>query len=204
MVVYTIGHSNHSIERFIELLRAYGVTVVADVRSQPYSRFNPQFSARPLQQSLKECGISYVFLGKELGARSDNPACYVDGKARYELIAKSASFQQGMDRVCAGAEKHTLALLCAEKDPLTCHRTILVARHLVERQVEVAHILEDGGLESHGDAVMRLRVLLELGHDDLFLSDEELTATAYRLQGERIAFTQVEEAQDLTTGGGRG
>jgi uncharacterized protein (DUF488 family) len=146
--VFTIGHSTHPIETFLELLRAHAVTAVADVRSAPFSRFNPQFNEDALAHSLKTADIAYVFLGRELGARSDDPACYEQGRVHYGRLAKTALFQAGLGRVLHGSEKQRIALLCAEKEPLDCHRTILVARALTERGVAVEHILADGRLES--------------------------------------------------------
>ncbi len=97
--IYTIGHSTHTIEAFLELLRKHGVTAVADVRSAPFSRFNPQFNKDTLQGTLAAHGIKYVFLGRELGARSDDPACYENGRVQYARLARAASFHSGLDRV---------------------------------------------------------------------------------------------------------
>jgi uncharacterized protein (DUF488 family) len=125
--VYTIGHSTHSIGRFVELLKSHSVTAVADVRSQPYSRMNPQFSREPLKEALRNANIKYVFLGKELGARSENKSCYRDGQVQYDLLAQTDLFKRGIERVKEGARTYRIALMCAEKEPLECHRTILVA-----------------------------------------------------------------------------
>lgn len=125
--VLTIGHSNHPIERFIGLLKQDGVTAVADVRSAPFSRHNPQFNKDSLQQSLSEAGIAYIFLGKELGARSNDRSCYEDGRVQYERLARTDLFLDGIERVRKGAEQYRIALMCAEKEPLECHRTLLVA-----------------------------------------------------------------------------
>src|SRR5258708_27596008 len=146
-IVYTIGHSNGTAERLLALLDQHGITAVADVRSQPYSRFNPQFNREELAGALKAAGIGYVFLGQELGARSADPACYRDGRAQYSLMVQTPVFARGIERLRAGMETHRVAILCAEKEPLTCHRTILIARYLHERNVVVHHILEDGAVE---------------------------------------------------------
>lgn len=188
-VIYTIGHSNHTLEVFVRLLQQHSVTALCDVRSSPHSKYNPQFNYEALKSVLPEIGIAYVFLGKELGARSGDPNCYVGDKVQYEKLAKTFLFQQGLDRVDELAQPHRVSLMCAEKDPLTCHRTILVARHLVERGHAVQHILDDGTIETHDDAVQRLRRELGIHEADLFRSDEELVDDAYRIQGERIAFT---------------
>ena len=92
--VFTVGHSNHPLEHFIGLLRRHGVTAIADVRSKPYSRMNPQFNREDLSEALKAAGIVYVFLGKELGARTEDPACYESGKVRYDRLARTDLFRQ--------------------------------------------------------------------------------------------------------------
>ena len=137
--VLTIGHSTHSIEAFVELLRQHGVTALVDVRSAPFSRFNPQFNRATLERDLKAQGIKYVFLGRELGARSDDPGCYDGGRVQYARLARTAGFQAGLGRVVEGAKLYRVALMCAEKEPLECHRTLLVARALVARDVAVEH-----------------------------------------------------------------
>lgn len=187
--LYTIGHSNLTSEEFLELLRSHEIAAVADVRSSPYSRFAPHFNREPLAEALWRAGIRYVFLGEELGARRSEPECYRDGKARYELIATCPSFRQGLARVAKGVEKFRLALMCAEKDPLTCHRTILVCRHLRGECGPIAHVHEDGGLESHDDAEARLLRLCRLKPIDLFQTRDELVESAYDIQGDRIAYT---------------
>jgi uncharacterized protein (DUF488 family) len=124
-ILYTIGHSTHSLEKFIALLKQQGITALCDVRSKPYSCMNPQFNRENLKRSLRENGIAYIFLGKELGARSEDPSYYVCGKVQYDRLARSALFQKGIIRVRSGMRDFRLALMCAEKDPLECHRTIL-------------------------------------------------------------------------------
>jgi uncharacterized protein (DUF488 family) len=186
--IYTVGHSTQSIEKFIGLLQKHCVTAIADVRSAPYSRFNPQFNREELRRSLKTNGIRYVFLGKELGARSDDESCYIDDKVRYKLLAKTPLFQSGIDRVIEGAETHKIALMCSEKDPLDCHRTILVSRELSSRGANVTHILQDGSTELHGAAVRRLIAKMGLGEADMFRSEELTVEDAYDKQGERIAY----------------
>ena len=188
--VYTIGHSTHAIEKFIQLLLQHGITAVGDVRSQPYSRVNPQFNREPLRNALKSCGIAYVPLGKELGARTDDRSCYCHGKVQYDRLARTEPFRHGLERVKEGARTHRIALMCAERDPLQCHRSILVARHLLAEDMQVKHILADGRIEQHDQAMVRLASSLRLPADDMFRSKEEITAEAYRLQGEAIAYQE--------------
>src|SRR5258707_92198 len=124
--IYTIGHSTHPIEQFVTLLKSVSITAVSDVRSRPYSRMNPQFNREPLKATLRAEGIKYVFLGKELGARSDDQSCYRNGQLQYDLLAGTELFRQGIERMKEGARSFRIALMCAEKEPLDCHRTILV------------------------------------------------------------------------------
>jgi uncharacterized protein (DUF488 family) len=189
--IYTIGHSNHSIDRFIELLTLHAVRAAADVRSHPYSRFNPQFRRDALCAALAEAGIDYVFLGRELGARSEDPACYVDGKVDYERLAQTAPFHAGLARAAAEASTRRVALICAEKDPLTCHRMILVCRALADRGFAAQHIREDGRVESGGAALARLLDEVGLVDGDLFRDRDERIAEAYRRRGEQIAYSRA-------------
>lgn len=186
--VYTVGHSTHPVERFVQLLRRNEITAIADVRSQPYSRMNPQFNRDALRGTLKEAGIAYVFLGRELGARSSDDSCYVNGKVQYDRLAGTTLFCEGLDRVEQGLAKHRIALMCAEKDPLTCHRSILVCRHLVARDIGVSHILEDARIETHDAAMVRLLRELRIESADLFRSQRDLFAEAYALRGDEIAY----------------
>jgi len=142
---------------------------------------------------LPDCGIAYRFLGEELGARSDDPACYEGGKVQYDRLAKTPVFKSGIERVRSGMKNYRIVLMCAEKEPLECHRAILVARHLVALGISVQHIHADGSLESHDAAIERLAVLLNLPESDLFRSHEDVLEDAYRLQGNRIAY---ERGQD--------
>lgn len=160
--LYTVGHSNLEIEDFISLLQQHQITAVADVRSSPYSRRFPQFNQTAIQKSLKAINVSYVFLGKELGARTEDSNCYVEGKALYENIAKTELFSQGIQRIIKGLEHYKIALMCAEKDPITCHRTILVCRRLKQFDLDIHHILNDGSLESHSELEERLLQLFGL------------------------------------------
>lgn len=186
--VFTIGHSNHPIDAFIALLRQHGVTALGDVRSSPFSRFHPQFNKENLERSVKASGIRYVFLGKELGARSEDRSCYENGRVQYSRLARTELFKKGIDRVISGSKDFRIALMCAEKEPLECHRTLLVGRALADIGVDVQHIHADGHLETYEDAMKRLLDLVGLPREDLFRSPEELMAEALNRQESRIAY----------------
>jgi uncharacterized protein (DUF488 family) len=190
-VIHTIGHSNHPIQAFLNLLQRHAITAVADVRSTPYSRFNPQFRREKLQASLAEAGIQYVFLGAELGARSPDPACYdADGRVSYSRLARTELFRSGIQRLMTGTTQYRISTMCAEREPLECHRTILVARELMREGVPVTHILADGSLETHEHAMQRLVSSLELSDADLFSGPAALTERAYDAQAEQIAYVR--------------
>lgn len=194
--IYTIGHSNHEITSFIALLRQHGITAIGDVRSHPYSRHVPQYSRELLKAALAAADIAYVFLGKELGARSENPACYKKGRVQYERLAKEATFLKGIDRVIQGSNRYRIALMCAEKDPIECHRALLVARRLFETGFPVNHILADGSLETHEAMESRLLAICKLPEGDMFKSREEFVADAYLIQGERVAHQDETMAEE--------
>jgi uncharacterized protein (DUF488 family) len=191
--LFTIGHSTHTMSRLIALLKLHEVSALCDVRSQPYSRINPHFNREPLKESLKEAGIVYVFLGSELGARTSDKSCYEDGRVKYERIARTRLFSKGLDRIEDGLNKYQISLMCAEKEPLNCHRTILVARQLELRGIPVAHIHSDGTLETNAHAIDRLIRVLSL--PDMFLPQNELIAEAYRLQEDRIAYAAPDRSE---------
>ena len=197
--IFTVGHSTHEIEKFIGLLKMHAITAICDVRSSPYSRFNPQYNREALKASLLENDIKYVFLGEELGARSDDPACYCNGKVQYDRLAKTALFQEGLERLLKGAQDYNIALVCAEKDPLECHRTILVAREVENQGGVVSHILENGAIETHDEAMARLIKQINAGQDhDLFMTEDEIRNRAYSKQAERISYALPEDNDEKT------
>lgn len=187
--IFTIGHSTHGWEAFLQLLKSHGITAVADVRSQPFSRL-PEYNLGALAATLRREGIQYVPLGRELGARREEPECYVEGQAVYERIAELPSFRQGIRRVLNGMERSTIALMCAEKEPLDCHRAVLVCRHLRPCGLPIQHILADGTLEEHADTERRLMKLVGVARD-LFQQDAgeaDLLERAYQTRGRQIAY----------------
>jgi uncharacterized protein (DUF488 family) len=168
--LFTIGHSTHTQDRLIALLQKNGVTAVYDVRSKPYSRRNPQFNREQFKRYLLTAGISYVFLGEELGARSEDPSCYEEGRVQYDRLAQAEVFRKGLDRIEAGMKEYRLVLMCAEKEPLQCH------------------IHADGTVESHDEALSRLLRQFHLPERDMFRSHKDMLEDAYRIQEKRIAY----------------
>ncbi len=190
--LFTIGHSTQTWEQFLALLVQHRVEAIGDVRSSPYSARFPQFNRDMLDRALRAANIRYVFLGDELGARRAERECYVDGVARYDRITRTAAFRAGLERVQTGVARFRLALMCAEKDPLECHRTILVCRQF-RNDLDIRHILGDGSLETHADAETRLLAEEKVPGDDLFTPREELITKAYDRRGGKIAYHECGE-----------
>jgi uncharacterized protein (DUF488 family) len=201
--VYTIGHSNHDVATFVALLRGAGITAVADVRSVPYSRRHPQFGKDTLSASLRAADIAYVFLGDRLGARPKDRSCYHAGRAGYRLIAASEAFREGLGRVEEGAERHRIVLMCAEREPLDCHRTVLVARHLQRRGIRIVHILADGTFEPNEATERRLLKRMHMDTPDLFDAMGDARAAveeAYDRRGDEICYAEPAPAADRGMG----
>jgi uncharacterized protein (DUF488 family) len=169
--IKTIGHSTHSIERFVDLLKAGDVALLVDVRSMPYSRRFPQFGKERLARSLAAAGIGYVHEGAALGGKPE-------GGGDYDTLAERPAFKDALGRLIERAENTTLCLMCAEKEPLDCHRTVLVSRRLAERGVAIDHLLADGGTRPHRDVEEAL--LARNGGPDLFEDKAARLARAWQ------------------------
>jgi len=185
--LYTIGHSTHPTEEFVRLLRMHDITAVCDVRSAPYSRYNPQFNRETLVASLQEASITYVYLGGELGARVQDPACWEAGRVSYAKVAQADFFLAGLERVREGMRGYRVTLMCAEKDPLTCHRMMLVTRNLRGEDIAIRHIRADGSLETNVEAERRLLEAARLPRGTLFQGEAEMVEEAYERVGRKMA-----------------
>lgn len=192
ITLYSIGHSNHPFEYFAALLQQHEIAVVADVRSTPYSRFNPQYNREALERGLREKNVEYLFLGAELGARREEDECFVDGQVEYPLVWGTPSFQAGVRRLLEEAGRRRVAMMCAEKDPVTCHRAMLIARYLRGESVEIEHIQADGRIETQHAFESRLLALFDLPPEDLFRGRDDMLEEAYGLQSRRIAYSRHE------------
>jgi uncharacterized protein (DUF488 family) len=147
MIIYTIGHSHTAIDCFIGLLQLHRIQVLIDTRSQPYSRYAPQFNRKSLKTSLQQAGITYLYLGGQLGGRPRDTQYYLShGKVDYERLAHAPFYRQGLERLMHEAERCCLAVMCSEADYHKCHRYWLIARSLVNEGIEVHHILHSGDL----------------------------------------------------------
>ena len=149
LTIYTIGHSNHPLKLFLNLLRNSGINVVVDIRSVPSSRVVPHFDQEPLENSLKVDGFKYLYFGEALGGKPKNKDYYdSDGHVLYGLIAESPHFIQSVDRILKGIQDYRIVLLCGEENPIHCHRRLLVGRSLLEKGVNLKHIRGDGRVQS--------------------------------------------------------
>jgi uncharacterized protein (DUF488 family) len=186
--LFSIGHSNIPADRFAGLLRRAGVDAVADVRSVPASRHFPWFSGKRLAARLAKDGMAYAAFGDTLGGRPREPGLYCDGVADYEAMAKQSSFHDGLGRLLEFAARRRVCLMCAEHEPLDCHRCLLVARALVQRGLGVGHILHDGSIEPHQATEQRLLALSGSDTDLFITGHSERLGAAYRRRALAVAY----------------
>jgi len=196
--IYTIGHSNHSMEDFIRLLKKHSITAVADVRSAPVSKHNPQFNKDMLSAALRKQNIAYAFMGKELGGRPDDTSLYDNGRVNYLKMVEKPLFKEGINRLLKGRKQHRIVLLCAEKEPLDCHRTILISRHLYRMGIPVKHILANSQIEDHHDTEQRMVRSLGIGKGlfDYTLPETERIEKAYSEQARKMAYRLHQRGYD--------
>jgi uncharacterized protein (DUF488 family) len=192
--VFSIGHSDLGEAYFLRLLRINEIDLILDVRSAPYSRRAPQYNRSALARSLELARIAYVFAGKSLGGRPPDPTLYVSGRVNYPRVASSRIFVQGLRRLSRLLAQHRVALLCSERDPLECHRFLLIGRALTIRGVNVEHILSDGSLESQPQGESRLVEMAGLTETISLDNSREILARAYALQESRFAFREPQRA----------
>ncbi|HEY4407737.1 MAG TPA: DUF488 domain-containing protein [Xanthobacteraceae bacterium] len=182
----TIGHSNLPADRFMALVQQAGVTAIADVRSVPFSRRFPWFSGPKLSARLQGADIAYLPFGDALGGRPHDPALYCEGVADYERMAATPQFRTGLDHVAAAMGRFRVCLMCAEREPLDCHRCLLVGRALAARGSRLGHVLADGTIEPHAATEERLLGRAGLS-DDLFEDRATQLAQAYRDRARKVA-----------------
>jgi uncharacterized protein (DUF488 family) len=155
--VLTIGHSNHTMDHFVGLLKMHGVQVVVDVRSQPYSKYATHFDKDALKLGLQSAGIRHLYLGRELGGRPEGDEFYdQDERVLYDRVAASSIFQEGIKRLEKGIREFRVATLCAEENPSACHRRLLVSRVLLDHGIYVDHIRGDGLIQTEEEVAAEL------------------------------------------------
>jgi len=161
--VFTIGHSNHSLERFLGLLLQHQIELLVDVRSRPFSRYAPHFNAAELEAAVRRSRIGYRFAGRELGGRPDGDEFYdADDHVLYDRVARSALFCGGIQQLIAGAGRSRTAIMCSEENPAGCHRRLLVGRVLAEQNVALLHIRGDGLIQSEAQLERDLHPVAQL------------------------------------------
>jgi uncharacterized protein (DUF488 family) len=143
-MIYTIGHSNITLESFIEILKSFKIQLVVDVRSSPYSKYVPHFNRENINKSLKENNIRYLFLGNYLGGKPKDEKYYKDDKVDYDLIAKTEHYKEGIDKIMTLNSDDNIVLMCSEEDPKSCHRHNLITQSLLKKDFEVIHIRKNG------------------------------------------------------------
>jgi len=150
MPIFTIGHGTRPINELLDLLKKYGIDYLADVRTQPYSKFNPQYNRESLHRSLNQQNIKYIYLGDALGGRPQDPSCHDSmGRVDYNLVRQQDFFKNGIERLRSAHEKQLkVALLCSERKPELCHRSKLIGRTLQDENIPVRHIDEQGELKT--------------------------------------------------------
>jgi uncharacterized protein (DUF488 family) len=211
--LFTVGHSNLSIQDFIKLITKYKISAIADVRSHPFSSYLPHFNRDLLKFELLKAKIKYVFLGDELGARPKDLSCYLDGRAIYARIAESEEFKLGIQRLLKGINTYNIALMCSEKDPLFCHRTILICQYLRQSDITIEHIIDENTLETHPQLeaklldlhgfdlennclkvpeVLQLNLFNSSSTQNNFISKDEFLIKAYSKQEQKIAYKNKE------------
>ena len=175
-VLWTIGHSNHPLDTFLDLLRRHEVEVLVDVRSSPYSGYCPHFNLEQLRPAVKAAAMQYLYLGDSIGGRAEGAEFYDDdGRVLYDKVAATTAFQQGIERLINGLRAYRVAILCGEEDPANCHRRLLIGRVLGERGVRVMHIRGDGRVQSETELAAEEKFQKTKGQLSLF-ETEDLSA----------------------------
>ena len=186
--IFTIGHSNHDISDFINLLLANQIELVIDVRSAPYSKLYPHFNRNPLEVSLTKNSIKYTFLGDSVGGRSNNIKDYSKGRVMYKKIAEKKEYISSINTMIQNSSKYKIVLMCSEKEPLECHRTLLISRSIETHMVKILHIHRDGQIESQSEAIQRLLKIWKLDSPNLFGEDAERIDEAFTKQESKYAY----------------
>ncbi len=187
--LYTFGYGNLEIKEFLKIIKKNDIEVICDIRSQPYSSYKPEYSKEPLKEFLNENSIKYLFMGDNLGGRIDDKDCYEDNQINYEVLSQKKIFQEGLDRLLEGLKKYSVAIMCSEKEPEKCHRTLLVSRFVKNRHGNILHIHHNDTLEKHSDFENRIVEQNNNQQALLNLEDKETTlALAYKKLSKKAAY----------------
>lgn len=190
--IYTIGHSNQTIDMFVDLLNNANIKVVVDVRSSPFSAYVSQFNRGQIEKTLSSAGMEYFYLGQALGGRSNDPQDFSQGQVQYEKLSKKPAYEYALDELTNKSKNSPTAIMCSEKDPIDCHRSLLISESLVDKDIQIKHIHSNGNIESHEKALERLLIIHKLNQADLFSTEEERLIKAIKLQEEKVAYRIAE------------
>ena len=165
--LYSIGHGNKGIEQFIQELQSFDIQYLADVRSKPYSKWNPEYNQAPLKVRMREAGITYMYMGDVLGGIPVDSSCYTDGHIDYSKMAEKETFIKGLQRLITANDKQiNLAVMCSESEPSMCHRSKLIGQELMKRGIMMNHIVGIGVVKSQQSIICELNK--GYGLEDLF------------------------------------
>lgn len=148
MTIYTIGHSNITVDDFIRLLHKAGIEALVDVRSSPHSKYASQFNKEGLMNAVTANGIKYIFMGDLLGGRPKDESCYINGNPAYDLIRQKDFYKTGINRLLKGIAQYRIAIMCSEEDPMKCHRRNLIGADINKMDINVLHIRSNGVIEA--------------------------------------------------------
>lgn len=198
MEIYTIGHSNYTMERLIDMLEYYNINCVVDIRGTPYSKYNIQFDKEAIRYTLTNAGFVYIYMGKELAAKHIRKNSYNnEGYSNFEEVIKEEEFKRGVERLKNGCEKgYKIILLGAMQDPIRCHRSILVGRELVKNDFDVKHILDDYSIVTQDDIEEMLLNKYFSNRNQITIEDltgnslnnEEMINEGYKLANREIGY----------------
>jgi len=195
-IIYTVGHSTHPVEVFHDLLKTYSINCLVDVRSVAASSYNPQYNKEPLSDFLEAHNIMYMHFAEEFGARYTDPDLLdEEGKVDFELVRKSWSFKNGVERLWLGIAKgYEIALMCSESEPFDCHRFSMISIALEKDGFDVKHILKDKTIKTNAQLESQLLKKYEkkIPQPDMFqpnISLEDQLKAAYRLRNKEIAYS---------------
>ena len=198
MEIYTIGHSNYTMERLIDMLEYYNINCVVDIRGTPYSKYNIQFDKEAIRYTLTNAGFVYIYMGKELAAKRIRKNSYNnEGYSNFEEVIKEEEFKRGVERLKNGCEKgYKIILLGAMQDPIRCHRSILVGRELVKNDFDVKHILDDYSIITQDDIEEMLLNKYFSNRNQITIEDltgnslnnEEMINEGYKLANREIGY----------------
>jgi uncharacterized protein (DUF488 family) len=194
-VIFTVGHSNYEPDKFIRILKNHSIEMLIDVRSAPYSKYCPQFNKDVIEQILINNGLKYLFLGSELGARPKDENCYLSGKVSFEKLKDSEPFKKGILSVLEQSSDYKLALMCSEKEPINCHRAILISRVLEQQGHTVKHIIDENELLDHKELEAQLlrKFKIEKTLFDTDSSEQLNLQEAYQQQEKMISYQEAVE-----------